>query len=206
MAKREYLAQMSIKQVRDACKRLLAGNPCFLDTETTGLTGIDEIVQIGIIDKNEKVISKEYLKPIKLIDKEAQAVHGISMNTVASAQTFNEYSSKLDDILKKYSPVVIYNEKFDLRLLSQTAQAHRVDGFEFDGFKIKKIFSYDAMLLISQYFTDKNNKYVWMKLVDAYDQICIFNPIVAHDAIADCTMMLRCVKEIANSDNNIDYF
>lgn len=88
---------------------------CFLDTETTGLAGTDEIVEIAICDENGEEILNSLVKPKNtLVWPWAQKVHGISPKDVDSAPSLIEL---LPSIRAAFSgrKVIIYNASFDVR-------------------------------------------------------------------------------------------
>jgi len=56
----------------------------FLDTETTGLDDDAQVVEIAIVNADGAVIFESYVKTTVSVDAEAQAVHGISPEKLAS--------------------------------------------------------------------------------------------------------------------------
>jgi exodeoxyribonuclease X len=93
----------------------------FFDTETTGNTPSDRLVQLAI--KEEGVVEpllNEYYKPPMPIPFEASAVHHISNKMVADKPTFKE-STRYAEIKKLFeSPdtiVVAHNSAFDVAML-----------------------------------------------------------------------------------------
>ena len=98
-------------------------NAVFLDTETTGLGYEDQIVEIAIIDHHGRALLETLVRPTVPISAEAQAVHGITADDVATAPTFAEILPHLAAALLDRH-LVIYNRDFDLRMLAQTLAAH----------------------------------------------------------------------------------
>jgi DNA polymerase-3 subunit epsilon len=98
----------------------LVEEPLFLDSETTGLSEESEIVSIGIVDLNGKVLVDEYVRPRLPIPPEATEIHGISNEKVRDCRTFEDvYLDKVEPILKGRC-LVIYNASFDTRMLNQS--------------------------------------------------------------------------------------
>lgn len=95
----------------------------FLDTETTGLDDDAQVVEIAIVNADGAVIFESYVKPTVSVDPEAQAVHGISPEKLASAPAWPEIAGQVRAALEGKT-VVIFNSDFDTRLLEQTATAH----------------------------------------------------------------------------------
>jgi DNA polymerase III subunit epsilon len=97
---------------------------CILDTETTGFTGIDEVIELSIIDgAGQVLIDKKRFKPKCEIHPGAQEVHRITMEDLQDEVDFGDFAEELDAILHKRR-IVIYNSNFDIRMLTQTAVIH----------------------------------------------------------------------------------
>lgn len=84
--------------------------PVFLDTETTGLyAGIDEVLQIGIVADDGRMLMDTLVRPIRVKEwPEAQDIHGIAPTDVVDAPTLVEVLPQLANILRG-TKVVIYN-------------------------------------------------------------------------------------------------
>lgn len=79
---------MDKKQLANYANRILAKNPVFLDTETTGLGCSDEIVELSVIDARGDVLIDTLIKPVQPISPDAEAIHGISNEMVRNAPAF----------------------------------------------------------------------------------------------------------------------
>lgn len=90
-----------------------------LDTETTGLSPLeDEILQLSIINGYGDILFNEYFKPQrKTAWSYAQAVHGISPETVQDKYGIGAYMDRLNRILAEVKLCVGYNLSFDLNFL-----------------------------------------------------------------------------------------
>src|SRR5690606_31011418 len=73
-----------------------------IDTETTGLTKNDVVIEIGIISGYGQVLmdSRVKLPPRKRIGKKAQEIHGISRQALEDAPDWLSVRSKVDEIAK----------------------------------------------------------------------------------------------------------
>ena len=148
--------------------------PLFLDTETTGLyAGIDEVLQIGIVDDTGKVLMNRLVRPIKATSwPEAQDIHGITPEAVASASTLDEVLPQLLDIVRG-QVVIIYNADFDIGFLPMVSEvAAEV---------------HCCMLAFADHYGEWNEYYGnprWQRLVAAADYV-LFDLVDAHDAVAD---------------------
>ena len=94
-----------------------------LDTETTGLSVKDghRIVEIGCIELDNLIPTKNvfhvYLNPERLIDEEAQRVHGISNKDLVDKPLFSEIADEFLEFIQA-STLIIHNAPFDLGFLN----------------------------------------------------------------------------------------
>ena len=97
-----------------------------LDTETTGLDfGSDRIIEIGIIELKDNVITQnyfhEYINPEKNISLSAQKIHGISNEFLIDKPTFNSIAQKFLKFIKN-DTIIIHNADFDTSFLNRELQ------------------------------------------------------------------------------------
>ena len=97
-----------------------------LDTETTGLDfGSDRIIEIGIIELKDNVITQnyfhEYINPEKKISLSAQKIHGISNEFLIDKPTFNSIAQKFLKFIKN-DTIIIHNADFDTSFLNRELQ------------------------------------------------------------------------------------
>lgn len=97
--------------------------PLFLDTETTGLDNTAEATEIGLTDAAGQVVFETRLKPTVAIGAQAAAVHGISEQALCGAPSWTDVARQLRHAIGD-RPVIIFNSRFDIRILKQTAAAH----------------------------------------------------------------------------------
>ena len=98
----------------------------YLDTETTGLSAEDEIVELTIIDDNGKPLINTLMKPVNHTKwPRAQNVHGISPMDVRNAPTQKQISGKIRDVVRD-TRVVIYNAPYDSQYLPELEEAAEV--------------------------------------------------------------------------------
>ena len=97
--------------------------PLFLDTETTGLDNTAEALEIGLTDAAGQVVFETRLKPTVAIGAQAAAVHGISEQALCGAPSWTDVARQLRHAIGD-RPVIIFNARFDIRILKQTAAAH----------------------------------------------------------------------------------
>lgn len=160
-----------------------------LDTETTGLNKTDEVVQIGIIDKNGEIVLDTLVKPTKRVPPQASNIHGITNKMLADESTFDDIYVSLSTKLAGM-PLIAYNMDFDWRLLSQTANNYKLPLFRTGK-------RHCAMKQYAQFRGVRGSRgYKWHKLADAatYEKIIVKD---AHTALGDVIMTLELMKKMA---------
>ncbi|MBN3572089.1 3'-5' exonuclease [Vibrio neptunius] len=177
-------------------KTLDISNAIILDTETTGLDSNARIVEIsGICAVTGDVLFNELVNPLSPIPAEAQGIHGITNEDVATKRTFdavwNDIKSDLFD-----KNVLIYNFDYDYRLIEQS-----LSDFDYPTDNLRHFLSGQcAMLWYAEYFGDWNDyhdNYRWQKLVNACSQQGIdTSDLTAHRALADCEMTRRLIHAV----------
>ena len=64
--------------------------PLYLDTETTGLNPVDEIVEICIVDHDGTVLLNSLVRPTRPIPADVTRLHGITNQMVQGAPAWIE--------------------------------------------------------------------------------------------------------------------
>ena len=99
MTRDEWLADQ--KLVHAKAKAIVElGNLVVLDTETTGLDGHAEVIQIAVVDRSGAVLLDSLVKPTCPVPAEATAVHGISDSDLVNAPTMNQSEQQLRSTLR----------------------------------------------------------------------------------------------------------
>ena len=143
----------------------------YLDTETTGVSDDDEMVELTIIDDDGKPLIDTLIKPKYHTSwPGAQRVHGISPIDVRHAPTQKQITDKIRDAVRD-TRVVIYNAPYDSQYLPELEEAAEIR-------------------CAMREFADWN-KSKWLKLVNA-TKIVGYEWEGAHRALAD-TKALRAV-------------
>ncbi|NLN70691.1 MAG: 3'-5' exonuclease [Chloroflexi bacterium] len=106
-------------KVIQRARQVLAYNPIFLDTETTGFSPQDVIIEVGVVDLSGNTLYETLVKPPIPIPAESIAVHGIRDAMVANAPSWLEAWEGLQQVLAGRF-IGTYNADFDLRMLKQT--------------------------------------------------------------------------------------
>lgn len=118
MIKKSKLTKEQIEAKKLAAK-LLEGNYVFMDTETTGVTNNDEVVNLAFIDKDTQMVYNSYFKPSIKMTPEASAVSGITNEFLANKPSILEEWENIKKALdsRRYA---IYNKSFDERMIRAT--------------------------------------------------------------------------------------
>lgn len=182
-------------QVQEWARALFAGeNFYIIDTETTGIGKTDEVVQIGVIDKNGEVVLDTLVRPTQRVPSGAINVHGISNEMLADAPSFDDVYTTLS-IKLAGAPLVAYNMDFDWRLLQQTVNLYKLPML-----RVGK--RHCAMKQYAAFRGSWNNQrysYKWHSLSSAatYEKITVVD---AHSALGDVRMTLELMRCMARED------
>ena len=90
----------------------------YLDTETTGIDGRAEIVEVAVVDGAGNTLLDTLVRPDGIIPREVIRIHGIDDVMVAGAPRWPEIYPALLDLLRDRT-VIVYNAEFDFRLVNQ---------------------------------------------------------------------------------------
>ena len=89
----------SRRSVIQEARLLLDSNPVYLDTETTGLHQSAEVIEIGIIDDQGNIFIEQRIRPRGNIDPGAQRMHGITLEMLADAPTWEQVWPQAEAVL-----------------------------------------------------------------------------------------------------------
>ena len=180
------------QEMRDMARTLLKG--CLiLDTETTGLSSTDAIIELVIINQSGNIVFCALICPEfpegyeKNAWPDATAVNGITPEMVTHAPRLSELK---DQVLKTIGdqPVVIYNADFDAAFLQRAG--------------ITIINPVCLMKGFAKYYGEWSNyykEYKWHSL----DMACAFMHIERaerHRALADTQDALKLLKAMAERE------
>lgn len=164
-----------------------------LDTETTGLSATDEIVQIGIVRSDGAPILNQLIKPTIPIPAGAAAIHGFDDRHVADAPSFKQVYIRLSTLLAGQI-VVAYNMDFDWRMLQQTAARYRLPDLRLG----KRHCAMKQYARFKGARKSHGRDYTWHKLGNALRQEGLV-VAKAHDALDDARMTLALINKMAAS-------
>ena len=181
------------QQARQWAQNLMNSRFFVLDTETTGLGKQDEIVQIGIVDKDGRAVIDELVKPTIPIPFGASKVHGIYDSDVENAPNFSDIYTELSKLLAG-QVVLAYNMTFDWRMLQQSG-----DKYGLPNIRTHKQDRHCAMRQYAQYKGQRRKGwrgYKWHRLGSAVDQEGL-EVKDAHNALGDARMTLALIRKMA---------
>lgn len=163
----------------------------YLDTETTGLDGSAEIIEISAIDFQGNLLLDTFVRPQEPIPHDAEAIHGISNTMVAGGPQWPEVYAELAAILSQ-SATVVYNAEFDFRMVNQMNRRHNLS--------VRRESWQCAMQRYSGFagvWNAYRSNYLWHKLDQA---VATFgHPPGGHRALSDALACRLVVKGIAES-------
>jgi DNA polymerase III subunit epsilon len=161
-----------------------------LDTETTGLSGRDQIVQIAVINKRGEALLDALIKPTIPIPPAVSLIHGIKDEHVVNAPSFPDVFAAFSKLLDG-RPLVIYNASFDVRMLQQDMALWKLPEIQLP--------CECAMKAYSRYYGEQRKggrSFTWKSLKFACETEGI-ERVHAHWAINDCRMTLALVRKMA---------
>jgi len=165
-----------------------------LDTETTGFGKSDEVVQIGIVDKQGNVVMNQLIKPSIPIPPDASGVHGIYDVDVEDAPSYKDVYIHLSKLVAG-EVLIAYNMDFDWRLMQQSNARYRLPDFRTG----KRHCAMKQYAKFNGKWNSRRRSYIWHKLGDAVMREGL-NVENAHDAVGDVLMTLALIKKIAESE------
>jgi len=113
-------------KVIQRARKILAYEPIFIDTETTGFSPEDVVIEVGVVSLAGETLFESFFKPAIPIPPDSMAVHGISEEMVADAPSWKEAWPDLMTVLDGRL-IGMYNADFDLRLMKQTHERYWLD-------------------------------------------------------------------------------
>jgi len=176
------------KLIRDYCD---GGHkkPLFIDTETTGLSVNDEVVELAVCDIDGFVIVDTLIYAEQAIHPKAKRVHGISEEDIKYKPKLAEFTDDLKRLFKDRE-LMIYNADFDIDMLNRSCK-ERVSK---DAKSVECV-----MLQYAEYageWSDYFNDYTWHSLDQACRDLEI-KRVRSHRALNDVMATIKVYKKIA---------
>lgn len=172
----------------------LAREPLYLDTETTGVRGDAEIIEIALVDHSGTVIFDSLVCPRLPIPPDATRIHGITNAMVADAPTWPTLWPHLEALLVG-PPIGIFNAGFDLRLLAQSNRQLELPWRE------DAITNFCIMKLYAKFYGEwdiHRQNYRWQSL-DKAQRYCGIPMLNSHRAKDDALLARAVLQHIADA-------
>lgn len=182
------------RSVIQEAQALLAANPVYLDTETTGMHFNSEVIEIGIIDDQGQVLFDQLVRPRGMIDPAAGRVHGITLEMLKDAPTWEKVWPQAEAVLLGRK-IGVYNVEFDLRLMKQSHSRSWLT------WVLPDANFFDIMKLYARYYGDWDpfhRSFRYQSLEIAGRQCGIHLPN-AHRAVDDCLLTRALLHHMAES-------
>ncbi len=172
---------------------LEAGDFIVLDSETTGLSSADEVIELALVHSSGTVLFSSLIQPQDPQRSDlATHIHGITAQMLATAPRFPDVWPTIAAILRHFRRVLVYNADFDFRLLTATATRYglRVPGGAWE-------------CLMEQYavfhgdWSSYHQSYTWQSLEVACAGLAGSVEGEAHRATVDALSALGVLKALA---------
>lgn len=171
----------------NATKEWVLENAVILDTETTGLDSTAQAIEISVCDIHGQNLFHTRLWPSTGIAKEAQAVHGISMEDLEFEPTWPDVVNQLVAAINN-RPIVSFNAEFDDRIIQQTAQAFGTEA----PFKINR-----CAMFVAAIFNHRTKLRISLK--SALEMFGLDWEGRQHTATADALMTSKLIRTISEA-------
>lgn len=151
-----------------------------IDTETTGLTCDDELLQVAITDGEGNELHNGLYRPRRLAAwPDAQAVNGIGPEDVAGCGHASSDRRWIQNLVDEAEQVCVYNAEFDVPFLERI-------GVDFLGARVHCTMREFASLYGQ--WDERFDDYKWQTLATAARHTGYRGQGRAHDALEDCRM------------------
>lgn len=165
-------------------------NLIVLDTETTGFTEKDEILQLTILNGNEEELFNKYFKPNHNKNWEtAEKCNHISPEFVADKPSLLSKKEQIESLLNKANLIIGYNTGFDIKMLEQ------------NGITIPKDKKYIDIMIPYAELKNIPNEYgkpKWFKLIDCAKDYK-FPETDFHNSLGDTKATLHCYLKMMHN-------
>lgn len=178
--------QILVDHVMLRARSWLTEDTLIIDTETTGLTGTDQVIELAVINGLGHILMDVRVKPTVVINHYAEQVHGISAESLRNMPLWPQYHTQFSRLIEN-KRLIAFNSPFDTRLLEQTADAH--------GLPLRVEAGGCAMQLSVDRF-GSTNSYGTISLSNATRAAGVSFQGKAHSALGDALTTLALIRQI----------
>jgi len=180
-------------KVIQRARQILAYDPIFIDTETTGFSPEDVVIEIGVVNLAGETLFESLFKPVIPIPPDSIAVHGINESMVADAPSWTDSWDALQGVLAGRF-VGMYNAEFDLRMMKQTHQRYWLE------WPMEDKYFFCVMKLYAAFYGEISTRGRGYRLhkLEAAGAACEIPLPNSHRAVDDALLTAELFKYIAN--------
>ena len=189
LEKKLYKAEQKISLLKCSPSEIL-----IVDTETTGRSYFDELLQVSIIDMNKEIRYNSYIRPsLRTSWESAEQVNHISPDMVKNAPSITNEIPKINAVLSSAKVLVGYNISFDLSFLTKSGVRYSFNTKIYD---VMKEFA-EIYGDWSEHFSEhKRQKLSACAEYYGYD----WSNGKAHNSLSDCYATLHCFEKMLNEE------
>ena len=157
-----------------------------LDTETTGLSREDEVIELAIVDISGKILYHSLFAPIVEVNPNASRVNGYTKENLKNEKKFKDEWEKIKQAIG-YRTVLGHNVDFDQRLVEQTLRRYGLNPNE-----ATRVFSnaYDSKKIAKAHLTTKSYG------LESLANMVGIEEKELHNAKDDCLLTLKFLKRL----------
>ena len=164
-----------------------------LDTETTGLSKKDEVIEVSIVRHDGVVLFNSLVRPTCQVNFAARKIHKISDSELYSSDYWKDIEVDFINAINSVDRILIFNDSFDIRLLSQTYESANLNMPSINTVCVSKAFNN---------YCSEYGRLVGKK--KNLDSACLemgvsFEGIDRHRSLGDCFLTRNLVLSVVNS-------
>jgi hypothetical protein len=164
--------------------------PLYLCTKTTGSGKSDQLIELSILDSEQRVLFHSQILPTVAIDAENR--HGINLTGLLQRPKWPALVAKVMELLKGRK-IIIFNALFETRILKQTSIAYGLGIDWVDSLEVNC-----AMYLAANAY-GSDNRYGSVSMAYAMKKAKVAGFDSTNGTVADCYALVRLATTIASS-------
>jgi DNA polymerase III subunit epsilon len=176
-------------------RQVLQQKPYYVDTETTGIDKLSEIVEIAIVDDDGNTVFHSLVKPGSAIPAVTTRIHKITDKMVEASPTFPILWQQLRPLVANHL-LAAYNSDFDMQMIRQSYTRYKLPWKE-------NLQSFDIMKLYAQFkgnWDPNRHSFRYYSLDDA-GKLAKINLANSHRALDDTLLARALLHYIAEQQD-----